>query len=123
MAQSTEVQGGTETENKSDDELAAALVAEFNAEELRRLAAHVPAVSRPRGATKQETAEVVVAEAREAAETVAAGGDFEVRCTCGLRVDVDHPQTARKAAKQHKSQNPLHFVKAKDGRDGSQIYG
>lgn len=123
MAQSTEVHTGVEVENMTDDDIATELTTQFTAEELRRLAAHIPAVARPRGATKSETAEVIVDEAREAAETVVAGGNFHVECTCGLSFRVAHPQTARRAAKQHKSDNITHFPRAIDGVDGSGIYG
>jgi len=123
MAQSTEVHGGTETENMTDDEVATALTADQTAEELRRLAAHIPAVSRSRGATKAETAEEVVEQAPEAARNVAAGGDFDVSCTCGLSFSVDSAEVAEEAARQHKSQSPTHFPRAVDGRDDTGLYG
>lgn len=123
MAQSTQADGGTEAEDMTEDELAAEMYQMYTAEELRRLAAHIPAVSRPRGATKLETAREIAGQAREAAETVVGGGDFRVTCTCGLDLSVDHPQTALRAAKQHKKRNLTHFPEAVDKRDGSKLYG
>ena len=109
-------------DNYSADDVAAELEAQMTAEELRRLAAHSDA-SRPRGATKSETAEVVAEQDQELAAEVAEGGDFSVTCTCGLSMEVSHPQVARRVAKEHKSQQLTHFPKARDDSDDSRIYG
>ena len=104
-------------------EVTTTLTAQMTAEELRRLAAHIPAVSRSRGATKQQTAKEIVEQAPEAARNVAAGGNFNVSCTCGLAFTVETAEMAEEAARQHKSSHPTHFPRAVDGRDGSGLYG
>ena len=120
MAQSETTSNG---DGPDVENTAAALKAEFTAEELRRLAAHLPSVSRSRGATKAETAEEVAEQAEADLAELVGSGDFSVTCTCGLRLSCGHPQVARREAKRHKSENLTHFPKATDDETETSIYG
>lgn len=124
MAATAETGADAGTTDAPDDEnMAAALEAEFTAEELRRLAAHLPDASRDRGATKAETARQIAERTDEDLAAMIGAGGFTVECSCGLRLSCGHPQTARREAKGHKSRNPTHFPGATDDRDDSRLYG
>lgn len=124
MAQSmTHYEPDADGTEMSAEDVAAALKSGNTAEELRRMAAHLSDVSRPRGATKAETAEAIAEQAPEKAATIAAGGRFKVKCSCGLEYSVAHPQEARRDAKTHKAENITHFPSAVDTEDDSRLYG
>lgn len=112
------------TDDETGDDVAAGLRSAMTAEELRRFAAHSDA-SRSRGADKSTTAIEVAEGDPELAAVAAAGGDFEVSCSCGLRFRADHPQTALSEAEAHKSDNPTHWPRAADesGDDDVVLYG
>ena len=107
----------------STQNAAAALMMEYTAEELRRMAAHLDDVSRSRGATKSQTAEQIAEQTEADLAGMMGPGRATVKCSCGLRLSGCHPQTARREAQAHKSANPSHFPKARDSEDNSRIYG
>lgn len=122
MATQTEAATGESTMT-DDEKTSAALMAEFTAEELRRLAAHLPDVGRTRGATKAETAAEITEQTEADLAAMMGAGSFSVNCSCGLRMSCGHPQTARSEAKAHKSRCPTHFPRARDENDNSRLYG
>lgn len=116
-----------------DDELADVVCNEFGAEELRRWVGAHDDITRERGATKRETAEQIVEQDRvEVASTLAARDAFvdgptvaphEVHCpNCAYSDAFGTEDAAKKAAKEHKSDNPTHFPKAW-ASDGRNLYG
>ena len=107
----------------STQNAAAALMMEYTAEELRRMAAHLDDVSRSRGATKSQTAEQIAEQTEANLAGMMGPGRATVKCSCGLRLSGCHPQTARREAYAHKSANPSHFPMARYSDDNLLIYG
>lgn len=124
QSQTAATDGGPNAEEPNDaGTTAGTLQAKMTAEELRRFAAHLPEVSRSRGANKAQTAQEIAEQAPEMASEAANGGSCSVSCSCGLSFDCEHPQTARSHAKAHKSANPTHFPSAKDEETETALYG
>jgi len=112
------------TDEPSDEEkTASALEAALTAEELRRLAAHLPDAHRDRGATKSETARQIAERSDADLRSMISAGHFSLECSCGLSLSFGHPQEALREAKEHKSQFPTHFPSATDDETDDRIYG
>jgi len=109
---------GSEEENEAE-EVARVLRARLTAEELRRLAAHLPDASRERGANKKETSlQIAERSDKDLLALVAGDGRYKIECSCGLKLSPVHPQVARREAQEHKSRSPVHFPSALDRGEG-----